>query len=265
MSNTHKEQQAIALRQEGMSYKKIELITGLTDYKIKSLTKGIQKVRPINTPLAKSVERVYPLAIRPQGIRNYELHDILHQEYGSTWDTTTGHYVSNYDSNKTGYVKEKVRIRAAQEDFKTVFVMDWVDVEKPTASRKFLEAAAEDLMSRLESYTHQYMELHGTRRTEDSDEADRAQCKQMWAAEHHLLKMVVKGYGGKEPLAVLLERSLVLTDLLEGTPDTPMTSANGDWYDDEASEYYPEPTRADPFLDYVESQGWLKDVEDSFI
>lgn len=261
MSNAT-EQQAIELRRAGMSIEKIAQKTGLTDYKIKRLTKGIAKVKSINTPFDKSVERVYQLAIRSQGIRDYEFLDILHQEYGSTWDTTTGRYISKYDDSNKKRVKSKVRQRAALEDCNTLFVTDWVDVEAPTTSRKFLEAAAKDVMSRIDSHVNEYMERHATRWKEDSEEADLAQRKQAWAVEHHLLKMAVKGYGGKEPLAVLLERSLVLTDLLEGTPDLPMTqsSSKGDWHD-EAPEYYPEPTRTDPFLDHVESQGWLKEVE----
>ncbi|MNX78289.1 hypothetical protein D3C86_1098700 [compost metagenome] len=107
------------------------------------------------------------------------------------------------------------------------------------------------------------MELHATRWREDSDEADLAQRKQLYAVERHLLKMAVKGYGG-EPLAVLLERSLVLTDLLEGTPDALMPSGEGDWHG-ERLEYYPEPKGTTPFLDFVESQGWLKEVEDRFV
>lgn len=276
MSNVHPEQQAIALYQnEGMSIAKIMNATGLPERKVKELTRSITKppkakkakpvVAKIPTTLAKAVDRVYLLATRSQGIRDYELNDILHQEYGSTWDTTTGRYVSKYDYSTKKRVKEKVRLRATQEDCNTLFVMDWVDLEAPTASRIFLEAAAEDVMSLIKSNVSEYMELHTTRWGEDSEEADLAQRKQMWAAENHLLKMAIKGYGN-EPLDMLLERSLVLTDLLEGTPDAPITrsSGKGNWYG-EALEYYPEPTRTDSFLDHVESQGWLKEVEERFI
>ena len=266
MSNAQQEQRAITLRQEGMSYENIVLETGLTDYKVKKLTNGIQKIKSINTPFDKSVERVHQLAIRLQGIRDYELHDILHQEYGSTWDTTTGRYISKYDDSNKKRVKGKVKQRAAQEDCNALFVTDWVDVEAATASRKFLETAATDVMFRIDSYVNEYMERHATRWREDSEEADYAQRKQAWAVEHYLLKLAVKGYGGGEPLARLQDRSLTLTDLLEGTPDAHMTrsSGHGEWHG-EAREYYPEPTRTDHFLDHVESQGWLKEVEDRFV
>lgn len=271
------EQQAITLyRDEGVSIANIKKATGLPERKIKDLTRGISKppkvkkvrktVTKIPTALTKAVDRVYPLAVRPCGVRDYELNDILHQEYGSTWDTSSGKYISMYSGDNKKRVREKVRLRAAQEDCSVLFVMDWVDEEKPTASRKFLEAAAEDIMNRVGSYKHQYMELHATHRGEDSEEAELAQRKQAWSVEHHLLKMAVKGYDRSEPLAKLLERSVTLTDALEGTPDLPMTpsSGKGDWYD-ETPEYYPEPSTIDPFLDHVASQGWLKEVEHRFV
>ncbi|MCF7545695.1 hypothetical protein [Pseudomonas petrae] len=261
MSNTHKEQQAIALRKEGMSIAKIMTATGLKERKVKDLIRSIPKVSPINTPLAKAVERVFQLAKMQHGIRDYELRDIMRNEYGSKWDTSTGKYVSSYSRDDIKYVREKVRIRAAQEDCNVLFTPDWIDETAPTAGREYLEAAAKNLMHRIESAALEYMELHATRWTEDSEEADLAQLKQRYAVERHLLKLAIRGYGG-EPLAKLLERSLVLTDLLEGTPDAAMTSVNATT---EKLDYYPEPKSIKPFLDFVESQGWLKEVEHRFI
>lgn len=265
------EEVVIKLRKGGMSIKNIHDATGVPERKIKDLTKGIAKppkvkkaVKKTQAPFTKAAERVLSLAKTQYGIRDYELRNIMHDEYGSDWDTTTGNYVSNYDQSTIKRVKQKVRLRAAEEDCNVLFVMDWVDEEAPTAGREFLEAAAADLMYRIEAHTHQYMELHATRWREDSEEADLAQRKQLYAVEHHLLKMAVKGYGGKEPLALLLERSIVLTDLLEGTPDALMVVDKVDWQDEEP-EYFPEPIGINPFLDFVDSQGWLKEVEDSFV
>ena len=207
---------------------------------------------------------MFSLARTQYGIRDYELRNILHEEYRSEWNSTTGSYVSNYDQSTIKRVKQKVRLRAAGEDCSVLFVMDWVDEEAPTAGREFLEAAADDLMFRIKAHTHQYMEIHATRWQEDSEEADLAQRKQLYAAEHHLLKMAVKSYGIGEPLALLLERSLVLTDLLEDTPDALMPVNEGDWQD-EKPEYYPEPKGINPFLDFVDSQGWLKEVGDRLV
>lgn len=260
------EQNAVELRQAGMSYANIMKATGLTERQVKTLTKGVAKVKQIVTPFAKAVERVVTLAVRPHGIRDYELRDILHQEYRSTWDTTTGRYISKYDNNVIKRVRENVRLRAAQQGSSALFVMDWVDEEAPTAGREFLEAAAGDLMSRIESYVNEYMERHATRWREDSEEVDHAQRKQLYAAKRHLLKLAVQGYS-KEPLDKLLERSVALTDALEGTPDALIPQlrtkeSDGDYGPDaDALKRYPEPSRTDPFLDFVASQGWLKEVE----
>lgn len=260
------EQYAVELRQAGMSYANIMRATGLRERRVKELTKEIVKVKRIDTPFAKAVERVFTLAVRPYGIRDYELRDILHQEYGSTWDTTTGRYVSDYDNNVIKRVREKVRLRAALEEFDVLFVMDWVNEESPTAGREFLEAAAADLMSRIEGCVNEFMERHATRWREDSEEADQAQRKQLYAAKRHVLKLAIQGYG-KEPLDILLERSVALTDALEGTPDAPLSRSRaygaggvGESNTD-ALKYYPEPSRNDAFLDFAESQGWLKSVE----
>lgn len=271
MSNTQQEQQAVALRLEGMSIANIMKATGLPERKVKDLTKEVAKppktkkvVTRIQTPFAKAVERVFTLAKRPNGIRDYELRDILHEEYGSNWDTATGEYVSSYDKDTIKRVKGKVRTRAAHDDCNVLFVMDWVDEASPTAGREFLEAAAKDLMHRVDGHANEYMERHATRWRDDSEEADLARRKQMYAARRHLLKMAVKGYG-KEPLERLLERSLVLTDLLEGTPDAPMIQTSTEHDDSKTPKYHPEPTDKNPFLDFVESQGWLKEVENRFI
>jgi len=271
IDSTSVEETVVLLRIGGMSIENIHDATGVPVRKVKDLTKGIAKppkankaVTKTQKPFNKAVERVFSLAKTQYGIRDYELRNILHEEYRSEWDTTTGSYVSNYDQSTIKRVKQKVRLRAAGEDCSVLFVMDWVDEEAPTAGREFLEAAADDLMFRIQAHTHQYMEMHATRWQEDSEEADLAQRKQLYAAEHHLLKMAVKGYGIGEPLTLLLERSLVLTDLLEGTPDALMPVNEGDWQD-EKPEYYPEPKGINPFLDFVDSQGWLKEVEDRLV
>lgn len=265
------EETVVELRKGGMSIKDIHETTGVPERKVKELIKGISKPlkskkvgTTIQAPFANTVERVFPLAKRQHGIRDYELRNIMHEEYRSEWDTSTGNYVSNYDQSTIKRVKEKVRLRAAEEDCNVLFVMDWVDEGAPTAGREFLEAAAADLMYRIKAHTHQYMELHATRWREDSEEADLARRKQLYAVERHLLKMAVKGYGGKEPLALLLERSIVLTDLLEGTSDALKPVDKIEWQE-EKQEYYPEPIGINPFLDFVVFQGWLKEVEDSFI
>lgn len=271
------EQQAIQLRREGMSYENIVKATGLPERKVKLITKGVSKpekakkaVAKIPTPFAKSVDRAFTLASRAQGIRDYELRDIMHEEYGCTWDTENGEYRNKYNKDTIKRVRAKVRERAVHGDCNVFFVMDWVDEERPTASRKFLEDAASDLMARIDGYVEEFMEHHASRIEDDREEAVLARRKQRYAAEYHLLKLAVKDYG-PEPLDVLLERSATLTNSLEGTPDIPLSKSGAQTISGPGNAdagfpgYYPEPSRSNPFLDYVESQGWLKEVAHRFV
>jgi hypothetical protein len=263
------EQQAIQMRRDGDSIEKIKAATGLPERKVKALVKDVPKptkakqaVEKIPTPFAKSVERVFSLASRVHGIRDYELRDVLHQEYGCTWDTRIGREVSNYDHDTMKRVRAKVRQRAAEADCNVLFVMDWVDEEKATSGRVFLEDAAIDLMARIHMCADEYMEKFATRSTEDNAEADYARRKQRYAAESYLLKLAIKGYS-PEPLHNLQERSVALTSALDGIHDMALpanVTYGGSGYGDgqfDFPEYYPEPSGINPFLDYVESQGWL--------
>jgi len=119
---THAEHRAIELRKEGMSIEKIRMETEVPDRRIKALTKGIvkpkkglQRAPKILKPFDRAFERAFPLACRPSGIRDYELRDILHQEYRSTWETSTGHYESNYTEDTIKRIKAKARKRAIEE------------------------------------------------------------------------------------------------------------------------------------------------------
>lgn len=242
------EEQVVQLRRDGLSIAKIVQSTGHPERKVKALIKGIPM--GISTPFDKSVSRAYGLACRPQGIKDYELRSILHQEYGCKWDTSEGRYHSNFDADVIKRVKEKVRQRASKEDSNVIFVMDWVDETAPTGSRLFLEESALNLMCRIDECINQFMELHGARAAEDSEDADLALRKQAFAARKHILK-IVSGLGA-EPVAKLLVRTTAVTNLLDGAPDMSCPKVP-----DSRDEYFPEPSYNDPFLEYVESQGWL--------
>ncbi|ELW3044996.1 TPA: helix-turn-helix domain-containing protein [Pseudomonas aeruginosa] len=243
------EELAVRLRREGKTYPEIIEATGLSERQVRKLVKGVAK--EIDTPLNKSVNRVYELAIRAQGIKNYELRGILHEEYGCKWNSEKGRYESSFDSNVIKRVKENVRDRSTSNDTQSVFVMDWVDDQAPTASRIFLEQSALTLMARVEEAVNEFMELHAACGTEDSEGADLTHRKQAFAAKQHILKLV-SGLG-TEPVAKLLERTVEVTNALQGTPDHEAPSVRNA----EDRRQMPEPTGADHFLDFVESQGWL--------
>ena len=208
-------ERVVRLRMEGMSYANIMQETGLPERKIKGYCKGITKGKTATTPFERSVERALPLAIRPHGIRDYELRDILHREYGTIWDDDKKQYVSNYDSNVVKRVKDRVRTRAELDSRNALFVMDWVNEDAPSASRQYLEACAIELRSQIEACLSRFMESHASQWREDTKAADYAQDKQLYAAENFLLKLAIPGYGQGEPVSKLLKRSITLTDTLE--------------------------------------------------
>ncbi|PMY37415.1 MULTISPECIES: hypothetical protein [Pseudomonas] len=243
------EELAVQLRREGKSYAAIMAATGLPERRVKLLVKDVPK--EIATPLNKSVSRVYELAIRAQGVKDYELRSILHEEYGCKWNTVEGRYESSFDSSVIRRVKEKVRERSTSNGTQPVFVMDWVDDQAPTASRLFLEQAALSLMARVDEAVNELMELHAVCASDDSEGADLAQRKQAYAARQHILKLV-SGLG-TEPTATLLERTTKVTNALQGTPDHEAPSVRNT----EDRREMPEPNGADHFLDFVESQEWL--------
>lgn len=261
------EYKVIELRKAGISIEKIKDETGVPDRRIKALTKDIVKgkkpskrVLKIPTPLNKATGRVFQLARRKFGIRDYELRNILHEEYGTTWDTSTGTYKSNYNSDTITRLKAKVRQRAVEEDCSVIFPVDWIDESAPRESNKFLISAATDLLHKIEEYATEYMALHGTRQTDNSEAAELARRKQRYAAEQHLIKLSIKGYS-PEPIERLLERTANLVAELEGNPDQggsegicPAKTAST-----KASKLknIPEPSGVDHFLDYAERQGWL--------
>jgi hypothetical protein len=200
------------------------------------------------------------LAISTQGIRDYELRDILHEEYGSVWNTSTGLYESKYTYDNLKRVKEKVRKEASELGCSALFLPDWIDECNPRASSKLLISAATDLMSRVDEHVNEYMALHGTSQDDDCKQGALARRKQYYAVRQHLLKLAIQGYG-KEPIQRLLDRTITLVGELEGTPDIPVTDGchqTGARASKEPTKFHPEPTRQDAFLDYVEAQGWIK-------
>jgi len=264
---TTAEQTAIQLRKAGATLAQIRAATGLTERKVKEIVKRIPKPkrsRSVNSraelPFAKSVERVLPLASRTQGIRDYELRNILHEEYGCTWNTSTGKYESKYTSDHIKRVKNKVRDQAFDLGCNALFLPDWVDEENPRASSDYLIAAATDLMSRADEYVNEYMTLHGISHDAGYQNDMLARRKQCYAVRQQLLKLAIPGYSD-EPIEKLLHRTAALVGELDGTPDIPASERphdTGARASPKQANYYPEPSRRDAFLDFVEAQGWVK-------
>lgn len=247
--HTEIEKEAIRLySEEGLSIENVRAATGLTVRRVRALLKDVP--RALNTSFSKSVARVYELAIRPQGIKDYERREILHQEYGCTWDEKKGCYQAKCTDDTIKRVKEKVRDRARDEGQSAIFVMDWVCDSLATESRVFLENAALNLMARIDECVDEFMERFAAHGMDDSDEADLAHRKQAFATHRHLLKLVSGLH--PEPRPALIERTTAVTNALEGTSDLPAPAVPRQ----ESARPTPEPSGSNAFLDYVEARGW---------
>lgn len=263
-ANSPAEISAIELRKTGMSIAKIMNATGLSERRVKQLSKDVVKpskpqktVAKIPTPLTKATERVFLLARCKHGIRDHELKSILHEEYGTNWDTSTGCYRSKFDSDTIARVKAKVRKRALDEDCNVIFAMDWIDENNPRSSSEYLVHAATDLLSRIDEYVNEYMASHGTRQTDKSEAAELARKKQHYAVQQHLLKLAITGYS-PEPVEKLLNRTADLVGILEGSPDLRPAECSGAYQEKvNKPKYIPEPSGIDHFLDYAEQQRWI--------
>ncbi|MEG9624952.1 hypothetical protein [Pseudomonas guariconensis] len=261
---TPAELQAVELRKEGMTLEKIRDITDIPDRRLRALVKGVKKGKKPPTKVAKTptalnrtIERVFPLASRKHGIRDYELRSILHEEYGTTWDTSTGQYRSTFNRDTIARVKLKVRQRAVEEGCKVIFAMDWIDEDAPRSSSQFLIEAATDLLSRINECVTEYMATHGTKQADKSEAAELARRKQRFSVEQHLLKLAISNYTA-EPVEILLNRTATLIGDLEANPDLPLgENLDTDQRKVDKPKYFPEPSGVDHFLDYAEKQRWL--------
>jgi hypothetical protein len=242
-----------------MSIEKIKNETDVPERRIKALTQEIVKPKKAQQrkpkslkPFDKAFERIFPLACRPSGIRDYELRDILHEEYRSTRDTSDCHYKSNYTADNIKRIKAKVRERATVEGCNALFVADWIDECAPNSSSSFIISAATDLSSRVDEYVNEYMAIHGTGQGDQSEDARLARRKQHYAAKQHLLKLAISGYS-PEPVDTLLKRTAKLVSDLEGNPELrPIARSSTD-----VMKYtQPKDHAASPSIDHTDYETW---------
>lgn len=209
----------VELRQQGKSRAAIREETGFPERFVRTHMENVAVVtKAITSQLDLAVSRVYPLAVRPQGIKDYELRNICFEVYGTKLDEEKGVFVVNYTKDTLYRIKARCKALAAGTTSVPMFVMDWVCDEAPTASRVTLETLALELEEAIQEKVNTFMELYATGCDANQTESSEAQRKQQYAARRHILKLAIKEYS-PEYTAVLLERSLSLTDALDSAND----------------------------------------------
>ncbi|MCX2708362.1 MULTISPECIES: hypothetical protein [unclassified Pseudomonas] len=208
----------VELRKQGMSRAKIVAATGFSERFVRTHMEGVEVEKAPTTPFELAVSRAYPLAVRPQGIKEYELRNLCFEVYGSKWDEEKGVYTVAYNKDTLYRIKQRCAELAKDTDSSPLFVMDWVCDEAPTESRVHLEQAALELERHIADLVHEFMNQYATGVEADQLESTEAQRKQAYAARRHILKLAIKEYT-PESTEGLLARSLSLTDALDDTSD----------------------------------------------
>ncbi|WP_413791219.1 MULTISPECIES: hypothetical protein [unclassified Pseudomonas] len=214
-------QEVIALRKTGMSRAKIVATTGFPERFVRDHMEGVEidpATKAPSSDFEKAVARVFPLSVRPQGIKDYELRQALYEVYGTKWSEEKGTFEAAYDKSTMSRIKARCRELAKGTEQTALFVMDWICDEAPTASRVALEQLALELEEVIQDKVNSFMEMYATGYDADQLESTEAQRKQQYAARRHILKLAIKEYG-QESTVTLLARSLSTTDAMEATSD----------------------------------------------
>lgn len=239
--------EVMALHASGMGQRAIAAQTGIGLRKVQELVQTAPKPKG---QFEQTVDEVFALATREQGIKDHEFREVLHRIYGTTWNGVTGAYEQAYDDNVMTRVRKTVRGKAAEFDCNAIFVPDWVNTKDATASQRALDEIALQVQGYADGLIQEtFVQVHG-------EEEPDALAKQMFAARRYVIKMALGAIGG-EPVQVMHERCEAICGLLDGTPDLPVPYIPKQ--PEGALQLIPEPTGNDPFLDYVEAQGWLKE------
>lgn len=254
------DEQIVELHRQGISRRKIEQRLGVTEHHVRRLTSGVVKgQKSSNDPFGRAVAKAYPLAVSPLGIKDYQFHSIMFECYGSTWNSQEGKREGGYDKDCASRVRMRIREIAASRGEVAVFLMDWFDARTPVECNRKIRECAMTLAQRLQDAVDEYMsdcgvELilsEGPPNQFEGDQHLTELAKQRKAARSHILKLAIPEVRS-EPISVLIERAEEQANGLGRMPDAVMGKI------DSYEEYSPEPTGSNPFLDYVEDQGWLR-------
>lgn len=254
------DEQIVTLHRQGIARRKIEQSLRVTEHRVRRVTKSVAveaAERHANTPFERAVKQCYPLAISPRGLKDYELRDILFRVYGSLWNVHEGKYEALYTDDHVYRVRKRIRELAAASGEVAVFPMDWFNTDHPIESNHKIRQCAIGLAERVQDAVDEYMSAcgvellcDGTPTAYEGEQHRIALLKQSQAARLHVLKLAIPEVGS-EPISVLIERAEEQANGLLRTPDVKMSKVEAE------HEYHPEPTGSNPFLDYVEGQGWL--------
>lgn len=174
-------QKAVALRQQGLTYKQIsEHLDGALS--VDWCKRNLKTVEVGESDAC--IEEIIALGVRPQGITEYEATGIVFKHH------------PNASKDKVRYAKKKAR-----ENKECLIHSGWIDHMKPTESHKSMNAYVLHLMDQLDLLVGDYMYSYPN--------------SNKWSVKYEMLKLAFSSKISPEPLSGRLYRNELLAEEME--------------------------------------------------
>lgn len=211
------EQQVKADRAEGVSldalvekYKE----HGVTKNWVRRVCKDLKVVKVVSSP-QKAIAAVYPLAIRPIGVKPSEYFPILRECYGLVYDEEAGYEKLNMTPAQKSYLRSKVKEKAQKEGKEAHFIPEWLDRADPAYCNKLMLECAQSLYDAFEEQVGYFLQCF----PELAEGRNKG-----YSIRNELFSLVVRGY---DPAGVhkRCERNMEAVEFLTGNRDLPLTTS----------------------------------------
>lgn len=185
---------------------------GITVKKARNMCKDIKVVKMATSP-QRAIAAVYPLAIRPIGVKPSEYFHILRECYGVEYDAEAGYEKLKMTAGQKSYLRAKVKERAKNEGKEAHFIPEWMDREDPAFCNQVMLECAQNLYDAFEEQVAYFLEMF--------PELNEGKGKG-YSIRNELFSLVVQGY---DPAGVhkRCERNLESVYFLTGEPDLPVS------------------------------------------
>ena len=209
------EEQVIADRAGGMSYAALEekyKEHGVTVKWAKRVCKDLKVVKVVSSP-QKAIAAVYPLAVRPIGVKPSEYFPILRECYGLVYDEEAGYEKLNMTPAQKSYLRSKVKEKAQKEGKEAHFIPEWLDRADPAYCNSLMLQCAQSLYDAFEEQVGYFLQTF----------PDLAEGRgKGYSIRNELFSLVVRGY---DPAGVhkRCERNMEAVEFLAGNRDLPLT------------------------------------------
>ena len=211
------ELQVMADRAEGVSlnalvekYKE----HGVTKNWVRRVCKDLKVVKVESSP-QKAIAAIYPLAIRPIGVKPSEYFPILRECYGLVYDEEAGYEKLNMTPAQKSYMRKAVKEKAQKEGREAHFIPEWLDRVQPDLCNGVMLECAQNLYDAFEEEVATFLNIF----PELADGKGRG-----YSIRQELFSLVVRGY---DPAGVQkrCERNQEAVEFLTGNRDLPLATS----------------------------------------